>query len=558
MSPLLLLLGVTLALPQPSPSSAEAEMLAQGIDRFVAAGWTRDKVQPAELAGDAEFVRRIYLDLVGRIPSKEEAQRFCANRDPRKRARLIDELLASGEFPKHWRENLNLLLMGGPAFGGDAAWRNWLETALKQGQGWDTMARTILLARPGKPEDEGGAHFLVSRFAQGPSGLDLATRDVSRFFFGVDIQCARCHKHPEVRQWKQESYWGMAAFLNRSYPLPIKGKTGLAERATGEVDYSTKGKPPKTVPPQFLTGETVVEAAMMSKPATVKPGQPPPEDPTAYQVPPETAPQKTRVPVPKFSRRAKLVELAINTRNPYFKAAAVNYIWSQLLGRGLVEPIDQMHDGNPASHPELLQFLADDFAAHHFDIRYLIRGITNSRTYQLSSRYASEATRPSEATFGCGAVRPLSTHQLAMSLLAAAGYCDAVAASADTAARRDPGALRARLETQDAGLLATLVANLGTGTEPFQPGVRESLFQANSSSFGDLLAKGGLVTRLAAITGDDALIEEACWCVLSRPPSRDEAERLRSYLRARTDRRAAACQQIVWALVTSAEFRFNH
>src|SRR5262249_3164674 len=150
-----------------------------------------------------------------------------------------------------------------------------------------------------------------------------------------------------------------------------------------------------------------------------------------------------------------LIEMAINGKDPYFKRAAVNYIWQQLLGRGLVEPIDQMHEGNPASHPELLAFLADDFVAHPFDLRYLIRTITNIRAYQLSSRYPAGSPRPAEQTFAVTAVRPMTMHQLAMSLLVAAGYHDALRANADAKTRNDPGALRAKLESQHAATLQT-------------------------------------------------------------------------------------------------------
>src|SRR5439155_7386630 len=114
---------------------------------------------------------------------------------------------------------------------------------------------------------------------------------------------------------------------------------------------------------------------------------------------PESAEKELRVPVPKFSRRVKLIEMAIKGKDPYFKKAAVNYLWQQLLGRGLVEPIDQMHEGNPPSHPELLHFLADDFVIHQFDLRHVIRVITNSRVYQLSSRYPAGLPRPAEQPF---------------------------------------------------------------------------------------------------------------------------------------------------------------
>jgi hypothetical protein len=551
----LLVIGLATGWMAAVSCAAAAETVSQVIDRLVGAALAKDKIQLAGLADDAEFVRRIYLDLVGRIPTREEAERFVNDRSTAKRARLIDSLLASGEFAQHWRENLNALLMGGPAFGGNPEWRAWLETSLRANRKWDDLARAMLRARPAKPEEAGASQFLLARLTQGDSGLDLATRDVSRFFFGVDIQCARCHRHPEVDQWKQESYWGMAAYFVRSYPVAVQGKTFLAERAVGEVNYTPKGKPPRTAPPTFLTGEKLSEPAR-NKPAPKPPA--PAEDPADYLVAPEAAPQKTRVPVPRFSRREKLVEVAINSKSPYFKRAVVNYLWAQLLGRGLVEPVDQMHEGNPPSHPELLNYLADDLAAHQFDLRYLIRSVCNSQTYQRSSRYPANLPRPAEATYAVGAVRPLSLHQLANSLMVAAGYFETFKMAVDAKTRADPSALRARFEGQYLGRLSSLVTNLDSGGEPYQPGVREALFQANSPEFAGFVAVGGLGKRLALLKDDAALVREAYLCTLSRLPAREEEERMRQYLRARPDRRAVACEQLVWALITSSEFRFNH
>jgi hypothetical protein len=534
------------------------ETAPQTIDRLLAASRAKIGVQAAPPADDAEFVRRVYLDLAGRIPTRDEAERFVKDRKPDKRPALIDDLLAGGEFAVHWRENLHVLLTGGTPFAGNAEWRRWLETSLKQNRKWDDMVRTMLRARSDKAADVGAEQFLVSRLAQGPTGLDLAARDVSRFFFGVDIQCARCHQHPEVDQWKQESYWGMAAYFNRSYPLAVKGRTYLAERATGEITYPRKGKL-QTARPMFLTGEKLVEPAAPSpKPAPKGKPATPAEDPALYLVAPEAAPVKTRVPVPKFSRREKLIETAVNGKNPYFKKAIVNYVWAQLMGRGLVEPLDQMHEGNPATHPELLDFLADDFVAHQFDLRYLVRTIANSQAYQLSSRYPATKRRPEETTYAYSPLRPLSTHQLAVSVLVATGYFEEFAARADARTRSDAGLLRGKWEAQSLGTLAVLVKNLDAGTDPFQPGVREALFQANSREFSALIAKGPLVKRLAGQRDDAALVNAAFLAVLSRTPTKEEMDQLQVYLRKRTDRRAAACEQIVWALVTSSEFRFNH
>jgi len=272
------------------------------------------------------------------------------------------------------------------------------------------------------------------------------------------------------------------------------------------------------------------------------------DDPADYLVAPETAKEKTRVPLPKFSRRAEFIATAINKKEPFFKRAAVNYVWAQLFGRGLVEPIDQMHEANPPSQPEVLQFLADDFAAHDFDLRYLIRTIVTTHVYQLSSRQTKAQT---EGAFACSQVRPLSGAQLAVSMLVATGYYEAL----------KPGlpadAARGKLETQYAATLTNLVKELDSAAEPYQPGIRESLFETNSPTFANLIGKGGLAARLATMKDDGALIQDAFLSVLSRAPTHDERGRMKEYLQRPSERRSA-CEEIVWALMTSAEFRFNH
>jgi hypothetical protein len=217
-----------------------------------------------------------------------------------------------------------------------------------------------------------------------------------------------------------------------------------------------------------------------------------------------------------------------------------------------------MHDANPASHPELLAFLADDFVAHRYDLRYLIRVIANSKTYQLSSRYPTNRPLPAESAYAFAQSRPLSMHQLASSLMVAAGYYDSFKAASDVKTRADAGVLRKRWEAQNLGTLTSLVRNLDTGAEPFQPGIRESLYQANSAEFTGIIARGGLANRLAGIKDDASLVREAYFRILSRLPAPDEDGRVLTFLKSRGTRRTVACEQIVWALVTSSEFRFNH
>jgi hypothetical protein len=531
---------------------------AQVVDREVFGRLRRLRVPPAEPAPDSEFVRRLYLDLVGRAPTAAETERFCADPAPNKRAALADALLNGPEYPKQWRDNLNGLLMGRGALPMAPAWAEWLETALKEDRGWDGMARDLLLARPEKPEQNGALTFMDSRFAQGETGLDAVTRDVSRIFFGVDIQCARCHTHPEVASWQQQAYWGIAAFFGRSYRIQVKGANYLAEKADGEVQYFGTDKSQRPALPVFLTGEGALEPAA-PKPA-VGMAAPAGENPELYAVAPEEAKEKTRVPVPKYSRRQRLVEIAINARDPFFKRAMVNWVWATLMGRGLVEPVDQMHAGNPPSHPALLDALAEEFARGGFSLKKLIRTLVTSQTYARGSAWkaAGLAERPGPELYAVAAVRPLSVQQLANSVLVAAGYQEQAAAGPAGGPALDLGKVRAQLETQWAAQLAEIRRSLDSGTERYQPNVAQALYLANSRSFQQLLERGGLAARLAKLADDGEVVRQAYLSILSRPPDAAEASAFRAYLAQRKERRAVAVGQAVWALVTSAEFRFIH
>ncbi|MGV3724703.1 MAG: DUF1549 domain-containing protein, partial [Actinomycetota bacterium] len=522
------------------------------VDREIFSKLRRLRVPPAEAAPDSELVRRLYLDLVGRIPTATEAQQYCDSTEPGKREALIDALLNGPEFPKHWRDNLNMLLMGRAGFPMAPAWAAWLETSLKEDRGWDQMTRELLLARPEKPEQNGALHFMDSRFAQGDTGLDVVTRDVSRIFFGVDIQCARCHTHPDVASWQQQAYWGIAAFFGRSYRIQVKGAYYLGEKATGEVQYFGADKNQRPALPVFLTGEPLTEPAA----ATAGP-KPAAESPDLYVVAPEEAKDKTRVPVPKFSRRQRFVEMAVRADDPFFKRALVNWVWVRLMGRGLVEPADQMHSGNPPSHPELLQSLSDATARSGFSLKGLIRTIVSSQVYARGSEWKPVGSqlreRPPGELYAVAPIRPLSVQQLATSILSAAGY-----PIVETDPSADQGKARAQFETKHAPQIAEIRRKLDSGTESYQPNVAQALFLSNNRAFQQMLEQGGLAARLAKLPDDQDVIRQAYLSILSRAPEPEEAAAIARYLTERKDRRPAAVSQIVWALVTSAEFRFIH
>lgn len=529
--------------------------LAPIIDQWISAAWPDTTTTPAPAADDAEFVRRLYLDLVGRLPLEAEQKSFLSDPSALKRRELVDRLLNGEEYSIHFANQLTAYLLGRTSLPAPQEWTHWLRQSLAQGKGWHHIAREILAAESTSKEESGPAEFLVRKLSS-DNPLDGVTRDVTRLFFGVDMQCARCHTHPEIPEWEPVSYWGMAAFFNRSYLVEIDGRKVVAERARGESVYTPAKSTDKiTAEPRFMTGivpppqdapPTEAEERVNARKALypkAKPDDPLLDNPDEYAVPPTEKP--TAPSRPMYSRRAALIDMAIDANNPYFSKAIVNRVWAWLMGQGLVEPLDQLHSANPPTHPELLDALSEDFAGHNFDLRRLVRNIALSDTYQRSSVRLAGGEPPPRDLYLQAQVRPLSEYQMAVSTLGAVGLIDGSQSRAD-------------FEKANTDRIKELVLRFDTGSDQFAPSLALSLYLANNESFAKIIAEGGLVKQLLENNDNEVLIRTAFASVLSRAPDADEVAALRYYLAARSDRREQACQQIVWSLLTSSEFRFNH
>jgi hypothetical protein len=267
----------------------------------------------------------------------------------------------------------------------------------------------------------------------------------------------------------------------------------------------------------------------------------------------EAKKKKVPPPAPKTSARAKLVEIALSPgERDFFGRSIVNRLWDRLFGTGLVIPLDQMHSANPPSHPELLAWLARDTIEHRYDLRRLTRSLVLSRAYARSSRWTS-AEAPDHRLFAVAAVRPATPLQLAASMWIATA--DPASLPADPT-REEYGRKVEELAARGRSL-ASAFARPG---EDYQIGVSEALLMSNSDRLKDLLADGGdrLVGRLVKIKDRRERIELAVRSVLSRPAEDEEIKLLDEFLARHEDRPVEGCRQLVWALLTGAEFRFNH
>ena len=534
-------LAVLLSLCSVHAAPAQAP-LHQRIDQFVAAGTPNFSRLAAPLAPDDEFVRRLFLDLTGVIPSAEQARTFLKDVTPDRRARLIDRLLASPEHARHLAHVFDALLMErrpARAVPG-AAWQEYLRQSFAANKPWDQLVAEILSADGADPKKRAPARFSLDRNGD----ANLLTRDVSRLFLGMNLQCAQCHDHPIVDDYKQHFYYGLFAFLNRSYVVKDAGlrMVVLAEKADGEVSFQSVFDPAKLTK---TTGPRLPGRPAVKEPKPIKGGE--------YLV----KPAKTTRGVPRFSRRRQLAAELVRPDNVPFKRNFANRLWALMMGRGLVVPLDMDHAHNPPSHPALLTLLADEAAAHKFDVKWLLRELALSRTYQRSSVPLPGTAEPAPRRFAVAAIKPLPPEALAFSLFQAAGMTDVERAALGKAATE--AALYPRLARQVAPLIATFASQPGT-PQQFEPTLDQALFLANGPLLRGWLAPrpGTLVGRLDRLTDVNALAEEAYLSVLTRRPTADERKELADYLKTPGKDRITALQEYAWALLTSVEFRFNH
>jgi hypothetical protein len=513
--------------------------LEQAIDYYIDAGIKAAGTQAAPPADDATLVRRLMLDLAGRIPTLAETTAYVADTAADKKVRLVERLLATPAFARHQgREFLALLQTAEP---GRRAARSgplgsYLQAAFAENRSWDRIFRELILPDETDARTRGSGEFLKSRLKD----LNRLTIDVSTVFFGVNISCAQCHDHPQVADWTQDHFYGLKAFFARTF----EAAGFVGESDAGVVKYAPHKGKEKLAPVMFLTGKTLAIPGLH---------EPTREEKQKVQRLIEAVKKSKKAPPrPSYSLRARLVETALEPgQRDYFARSIVNRLWNEFFGRGLVMPLDQMHAANPPSHPELLQWLARDLIEHGYDLRRLVRGLVLSNAYARSTRWVSAGAPPAENLFAVARVRPLTPMQMALSLRLASTNPQSLPA--------DRTGLEKRLDSleKSAEHLADLFPR---PRENFQVGVSEALLFANNAALlKELLdGPGTLPARLQALPDISARAELAVRTVLGRTPQPEEIQALGDYLRQRPDRPGPACQQMVWALLTSAEFRFNH
>ena len=489
------------------------------IDEAVFAKLNRMRIKPSENCTDAEFIRRAYLDCVGILPAPTEVADFLKDGAADKRAKLVDGLLARPEFLDYWtlkfadilRSNGRLIQTKGAN-----VFNRWIRTSLAQNKPMDAFVRELLTADGSTFQNPAANYYRISRDPEN------SVETTAQLFLGVRIQCAKCHNHPFER-WTQDDYYGFAAFFSR-----VRQKKGnlpdeevIFAIKDGDVRQPRTGK---TMKPKALGGPTF--------------------DPETLKVKDE-------------DRRDQLAAWLTARDNPFFARSFVNRVWYHLLGRGIVEPVDDFRDSNPPSNEELLNALAGDFSAGGFDLKSLIRSILTSRTYALSAR-SNELNADDTLYFSHAYTK----------LLPAEVLLDAISTLTGSTTAFDglPKGTRAT-QIPDGKMENSFLKTFGRPARELACECeRESdanLSQAlqligGATVNGKLHDDGGRIAALAKGDGTpEAIVRELYVRAVSREPNSTEMEVATAHLKAGKDRRQAI-EDIGWALINSKEFLFRH
>ena len=491
------------------------------IDRMIDTKLQRLKIQPSPVVDDAGFLRRVSLDLTGRLPTPVEVRAFLADTSKTKRSSVIEKLIASPAYVDHWTLKWGDLLQNNRKYLGEKGayeFREWIRESIAQNKPYDRMVREMLTAGGSSYENPAANFFRVTR---DPKPTMEKTTQV---FLGVRMVCAQCHDHPFER-WTQNQYYEMAAFFSAVGVRPgyeVGEEIVYDQRQDFDMKHPKDGRVmnPKFILPAKPLGGTA-------------------------------APVDAR-------RRMAYADWLTATDNPFFAKSTVNRVWSYFFGRGIIDPVDDIRASNPPSNPALLDALTKDFLAHNFDLRFLMSAIANSRAYQASI-HTNEWNEKDTDNFSHATPRRLSAEALMDALAFATGIRPVFREA-------PPDTLAEQLTDPHIGKDGFLDLFGRPSRESSCECERRSdlslpqaLNMVNGKTISDAVADSAGRIAKAVLSGkpDRELIEELYLSSLSRPPTDAELDKALKFLRTGPGR-AARAQDLLWALVNSKAFLYNY
>jgi hypothetical protein len=494
------------------------------VDTHVFAKLKQMTIAPSDVCTDYEFVRRAYLDCIGRMPTIAEARAFLADKDPKKREKLIDALVEMPEFSDFWALKWADVLRSSRKTiqtKGSYGFQVWLRGHFQKNTPLDEIVRELITSNGNTYANPPANYY---RIAKDPQSLAETT---AQLFLGVRMQCAKCHNHPFER-WSQDDYYGMAAWFARvkTKPEPVIGTKPAGNAPGAEIVFQardgevTQPRTLKVMKPHYPGAGD----------AEVKPGE---------------------------DRRQLLAAWLTSPGNPFFAKSVANRVWFHLMGKGIVDPVDDFRDSNPACNDELLDALAKDFAQNKFDMKHLVRTIMKSRTYQLSAQ-PNDSNKDDNKYFSHAVTKLLTAEQLLDAI------CDFTAVPEKFAGL--PAGTRA-IQLPDGEVNHPFLKTFG------QP-ARELACECERESDGNLAqalqlingptvnekvrsASNRLGTLLAAKTSDEQILTDLFFAALARAPFDDEKAIALGHVAKGSDKRKA-WEDVLWAVLNTREFLFRH
>lgn len=508
------------------------------LDRHINAALKREGIQPSKMSEDAEFLRRIHLDLTGKIPTPEEVLDFLKEGSPNKRQRKIRELLASDAYLDYWTDLWVNWLIGRREDGDDRriGLTYWVRDTLRANTPYNQFVQE-LIAADGELRNNGAGNYIM-RYDRSPVFL---TSHTTRLFLGLPMQCAECHDH-KTEAWSQEDFYGIAAFF-----------TGIESQRKGDIQTTDMVGNERRMDNFLITNkaENAIWVERLEK-----------------QIRPHFL-DGTEYKASLLKKREALAAWMTDKSNPYFSQALVNRIWKHFMGRAFVEPVDGFGEENQSTNPELLKWLANDFVIHGYDLQHFMRTILNSETYQRTSQ-TNESNKDDQRYYSHAYVKPLSAEQFFYSLLQATDFERLQQVRMKGLKKQggeDREGMLRRLEEMKREHLKKFLFLLDNGEmeeiEAFNGTIPQALLMINGNMVNDSASHeeyGSFVNYvLEKWREPNDRMEYIYLNVLSRLPTAKEKTYFRRYLeRSLYRNKDLAYEDLYWVLLNSAEFSLNH
>ena len=513
--------------PSPSILSASGQAADQSVnilvDQYIATSLREQRLRPSARSSDMEYIRRVYLDIVGHIPPLEELESFLKSKDRNKRGKIVSQLMDTDAYIHYWSDIWTNLLVGRdpPRAANREHLTVWVSESLSTGQSYDQFVYDLVSAT-GEREENGAVNFLLAHLNDQATP---ATAKISQLFLGMRLQCTQCHDHP-FNQWKQDQFWQLNAFFRQTR------QSREGEDETLKVKLLNSDDPS---PVYFERRSGLMSVAF----------------PTLFD-------GTVLENLSDDNRRRALALFLIKPENRWLSEALVNRMWGHFFGYGFTNPMDDMGPHNPPTHPEVLRQLAVDFAQSNFDVKHLIRTITSTETYHRSSAIyrGNERDDPasgSAPSFSRMYVKQMTAEQLYRSLI--------IATQADQAGAKNNKDSDARRDRWLNQFVVTFGTDENDETTTFDGTIPQALMMMN----GDLMQKavgidpGSLLVQiLQENTSDTEKIRRLYLVALCRYPSLQELNALKRVVSTTNSPRLIAFQDLFWALLNSNEFMLNH